>query len=265
MANCLFFAEHCLGCDVFEGVVMRLVSTLWLLALVSVVMTSACVTMRGTRVVMDVDCLARTDAVTKNFYVLVPGERGVDAGDLQFREFAAYVDRLLSEKGFVKVEDFQDADVAVLMVYAIGDPETYLSTYSTPVWGKTGVSSSETKGDVSSYGGRSTYSSSTKYKPSYGVTGYKTHVRTDVSFTRFLSLSAYDVSAFVREGRTSQVWSARVSSTGSTNDLRFVFPYMVAAMKPYLGFNTGRKIAVELSADDPRVLRVLRGQESNVE
>jgi hypothetical protein len=85
-----------------------------------------------------------------------------------------------------------------------------------------------------------------------------THVGTDTVYSRFLFLDAYDVPTYMKENKMAQVWKTTVVSTGSSGDLRLVFPYMVAAMKPYLGTNTERRIKVEVPANDPAV-QVLRG------
>lgn len=234
---------------------MRLKNIFLASLFVGVAFLSGCAGMQPTRFVSNVDSLAQADAVAKKRYVLLPGGKGVDAGDLQFQEFAAYVEKVLSEKGFVKAATFQDADVAIFLAYAIGDPQTYQYTYSIPTWGQTGVSSSNTYGTVSSYG---TYSGTTTYTPTYGVTGATTHVGTDTVYSRFLFLDAYDAPTYMKEKKMTQVWKTSVVSTGSSGDLRLVVPYMVAAMKPYLGTNTGRKIEVQVPADDPAV-QVLRG------
>ena len=219
---------------------------------------SGCATMQPTRFITNVDSLAQTDASAKKRYVLLPGGKGVEAGDLQFQEFAAYIEKILTEKGFVKAGAYQDADVAIFLTYAIGDPQTYQYSYSLPTWGQTGVSSANTYGTVSSYGGMATYSGTTTYTPTYGITGSTTHIGTNTVFTRFQFLDAYDVATYLKDKKMSQVWKTNVVSTGSSGDLRLVVPYMVAAMKPYLGTNTGRKIEVEVAADDPSV-QLLRG------
>lgn len=221
-------------------------------------LVSGCATVRPTRFISNVDSLAQTDAGAKKRYVLLPGGKGVEAGDLQFQEYASYIEKVLTEKGFVKVSAFQDADVAIFLTYAIGDPQTYQYSYSLPTWGQTGVSSANTYGTVSSYGGMATYSGTTTYTPKYGITGSTTHIGTNTVFTRFLFLDAYDVATYLKEEKMSQVWKTNVVSTGSSGDLRQVVPYMVAAMKPYLGTNTGRKIEVEVPVDDPSV-QLLRG------
>lgn len=213
--------------------------------------------------ISNVDSLAQTNANAKIRYVLLPGGKGVEASDLQYQEFAGYIEKVLAEKGFKKASDIQNADVAILFTYAIGDPQTYEYSYSMPTWGQTGVSSSNTYGTVSSYGGTATYSGTTTYTPTYGVTGSQTYTDTGVVFTRFLSLDAYDVASYIKENKMNQVWKTKVMSTGYSGDLRLVVPYMVTAMKPYLGTNTGRQIEVTLSEDDSYV-QLLRGAQSSI-
>ena len=240
---------------------MRHKSILLALLFVGTAILSGCGIMQPTRFMSSVDSLAQADAAAKKRYILFPGGKGVEAGDLQFQEFAGYVEKVLIEKGFVRAATFEDADVAIFLAYAIGDPQTYQYTYSIPTWGQTGVSSSRTSGTVSSYGNVGTYSGTTTYTPTYGVTGSNTHVGTNTAYTRFLFLDAYDVPTYAKEKRMAQVWKTSVVSTGSSGDLRLVVPYMVAAMKPHLGTNTGQKVEVEVPANDPAV-QVLRGGQS---
>jgi hypothetical protein len=208
---------------------------------------SGCATIRFDS---SVESLARADALAKKRYFLIPSGKGVDISNLQFQEFASYINKVLIEKGFVKADTFQSADVAIFLTYAIGDPQTYQYTYSLPIYGQTGVSSANTYGTLSSYGNTATFSGNTTYTPTYGVTGSTTHSYTDTVYTRFLFLDAYDIATYIKENKMNQVWKTNVVSIGSSNDLRLVVPYMLIAMKPYLATNTGRKVNVEVSEDD---------------
>jgi hypothetical protein len=214
--------------------------------------------MPPTRFVSDVDSLAQPDASTKKRYIIVPGSKDVQPRDLQFLEYAGYVKKILNEKGFVEASQFADADIAVFLSYGIGNPQTHQYSYSLPVWGQTGVSSSTTYGTLSTYGGMGTYSGTTTYTPTYGVTGYTSHVDSYTTYTRFLLLDAYDVASYKQDQKMNQVWKTTVISAGRSNDLRLVFPYMAIAMKPYIGSNTGRNIKAEVLADDLQVIQ-LRG------
>lgn len=225
---------------------------------------SSCATFQSPKIISSVDSFARTEAVVKKRYVLMPGGKGIEVGDLQFQEFAGYIDKVLAEKGFEKASALEVADIAVFFTYAIGDPQTYQYSYSIPTWGQTGVSAAHTYGTVYSYGNTGTYTGTTTYTPTYGVTGSTTHIATDTVYRRFLYLDAYDLAIYAKENKMTQVWKTSVTSIGSSNDLRMVLPYMVTAMKPYLVTNTGRKVDVEIFANDPAVLLLRSSQASPV-
>lgn len=223
------------------------------------IMLSGCATTPSMTFLTNVNSIARKDAAIKTHYILLPGGKGMDTNELQFQEYAGYIDNILAERGFVKAVSFQQADIAIFLSYGIGNPQSYQYSYSLPTWGQTGVSSANTYGTLSSYGNMATYSGTTTYIPSYGITGYTTQIGTRTVYTRFLLLDAYDVSTYMRDKKMLEVWKTDVVSTGSSDDLRLVFPYLAVAMEPYLGLNTGRNIRVEVPGNDPSV-RILLGQ-----
>ena len=110
---------------------------------------------------VNVDSISAPEATSKTKYILLPGVKGVEAGDLQYREYAAYVERALISKGYTKASSFAEADIAIFLGYGIGDPETHQFTYSLPTYGQTGVLSSNTYGTVNTYGNTATYSGTT--------------------------------------------------------------------------------------------------------
>src|SRR5882724_7620426 len=119
-----------------------------------------------------VDSLARTDSLTKRSYVLLPGNKGTNVGDLQFQEYAKYVHRALAAQGLTHARRVAAADIVVFLSYGIGDPQTHYYTYSLPVWGQAGYSSSTTSGTLNTFGAYGTYSSTTTYTPTFGISGY---------------------------------------------------------------------------------------------
>jgi hypothetical protein len=189
-------------------------------------------------------------------YILLPNNEGVNVDNLQFQEYAGYVERALTDQGFVKATDFDDANVAIFVGYGIGDPQTNQYTYSIPTWGKTGVSSSNTNSTVNAYGNTATINSTTTYTPTYGITGSTTGTRVSTTYTRFLFVSALDLNQYKINGQTKQIWKTSVISTGSSGDLRQVLPILVAASKTYLSKNTGKMINVSIKEEDKRVLAV---------
>lgn len=205
---------------------------------------------------VSVDSISAPGVGDKTAYVLLPGLKDVNEGDLQYQEYASYVDRVLQSNGYTKAPSFQEADIAIFLGYGIGDPETHQYTYSLPTWGQTGIASSNTYGAVSTYKNTKTYSGTTTYTPTYGVTGSTTHIGSYTTFFRYMFLDAFDLEEYRTTKKEKQIWKTTVTSTGSSDDLRRVFPVLVAASKPHIGTNTGKKVTVILKEADQRVAEV---------
>ena len=73
---------------------MRSVRILGATLAMCVALLSGCTMMQPRRFISSVDSLAQADATVKKRYILMPGNKNVVVGDLQFQEFAAYIDKL---------------------------------------------------------------------------------------------------------------------------------------------------------------------------
>lgn len=224
----------------------------YLILFVAVLMTGCATTEPvQTRFSIFVDSISGESAVSAMTYVIGSGDRQVSSGDLQFREYASQIEKVLAEKGYVKVQNPDDAAILVALTYGISGPKDNTVSYSMPVFGQTGVASSTTYGRVGAGG---TFSGTTFNTPSFGVTGYMPVSENFTTYNRHFIATAFDISASKLRGQDVQLWQTTVTSTGSSNDLRRVFPYMVYAARPYLGSNTGKKVEVTLLEDSPEVL-----------
>lgn len=221
------------------------------LAIALISLLQACVV--GPQYNVHVDSISSPAAALKTKYFLLPGLKGVDASDLQYREYSVYVERALALRGFTKASTIQEANVVILLGYGIGDPETREYTYSLPTYGQTGIASANTYGTINSYGNTATYSGTTTYTPTYGITGSTTYTGTSTTFYRFMWLDALDLDEFRKSEKQVPLWKTTVSSTGYSGDLRLVFPILVAASKPHIGSNTGQKMLIILHGGDKRV------------
>ncbi len=211
-----------------------------------------------TRFSVMVNSIADSNVEQRPSYVLLSGDEDVSESSLEFREYAGYVHRALQEQGFVLAEERSQAETAVFLTYGIGDPETRAYTYRVPTWGQTGISSSTTYGTVSTYGGYGSYSGTTTYTPSYGITGYTSHIGYSTTYFRFAEVTAFDILSF--EGpESSPAWRTTIGSVGSSGDLRRVFPVMVGAAMQYFGGNTGQVVEVTLREGDYSV-RLVKGE-----
>jgi hypothetical protein len=77
-----------------------------------------------------------------------------------------------------------------------------------------------------------------------------------VTYFRFVSLSAVDITKWNANQQVIELWRMEIFSTGSSFDLRSVFPVMIAASKEYLGKNTGKAITLTLRDEDPEVVDI---------
>jgi len=231
---------------------MRVITSITLL--LCIFMLSSCATTKP-KFHVSVDSIS-APGVEKKHYLLLPGNKDVKADDLQFKEFATYVHRALTKQGFVPAESFEEADVVIFLMYGIGDPQEHQFAYSIPTWGQTGVASSQTTGTMSSFGNYGSYSETTTYTPTYGITGSTTHIGTYVTYFRYMVLDAVDLDEFRKTKKVVKLWKTTVTSTGSSNDLRLVFPVLVAASKQYIATNTGQKVTVELYESDEQVVEI---------
>ncbi len=186
--------------------------------------------------------------------------------DLQFYEYAEYVDRILKKNGYIKVDTFLKSDFIIYLDYGISKPKskTYLS--ETPIYGKTGISSISTFGTSNSYINvnhnninMNTLSDSTSFvNYNYGVIGYKTTKQQYTNYDRYIILWAKNRARFFpsKLRKNSLLWKMTITSTGSSGDLRKVFPIMIAASKDYILKNSKQKLNINISEDDKSVLEV---------
>lgn len=205
-----------------------------------------------------VDALASSDAIKKKNYLLMPGNADVTLDDLQFQEFSAYLVRVLSAQGYVPAESAQNADIVITLSYGIGDPVTNEYSAYIPLWGKTGVSSINTSGTATAYGSSASVNTTTTYTPEYGITGFSTYTGTATTFFRYAIITAYDVDKYIETEKLVKLWQSTITSTGSSDDLRLIFPVLIAASAPYIATNSGQKINLSLKETD-KVVKAVRG------
>lgn len=203
-----------------------------------------------------VDSICSSFAAEKNKFVLIPANKDCEESNLQYMEFAAYTENTLTDIGFEKASSIDKANIAILLSYGISDPKFYEYTYSTPVWGQTGVSSSNTYGSINTYGNCATYSQNTSYTPQYGIIGSTTHTGIGVSYVRHFILNGIDLEKYREEGKVHDLRRTTAISSGPSGDLRRVFPVLLGASKKYIASNTGQELNISLKETDQEVLGV---------
>jgi hypothetical protein len=164
----------------------------------------------------------------------------------------------MNSKNYHYVEDPSIANVVIFINYGISDPVSYEKLVTKPVWGQTGVASTTSTGtiNVNPYSNNITYSQNTTSNPTYGITGYRSYTRTEMVYYRFLRLEAFDFDHYKLYNEQKMIWQTDVISAGWSDDLRKIFPVLVAASKDYFGGNSGEKIMISLNENDKRIKEV---------
>jgi hypothetical protein len=205
-------------------------------------------------------------------FTIFPMDKDVSPADLQFREYAGYVSRALLSLGYKEVNDQTNCDALILLNYGISAPEEREYSYNQPVFGQTGVSSVSTMGNVHGLSGHKVadaitggpgFSSTTTYTPSYGITGFTQESETFVTYQRHVSFYAVKPMLSGASEADRLYWKLHIASSGSSGDLRRVFPVMIAAARDYLGKNTYGQIEVSIKDTDPKIIEI-KGLSSNV-
>lgn len=181
-------------------------------------------------------------------FVVLPGNAGANESDLQFIEFKTYIEKILTNRGYSKADSLQDSNVVMFLSYGIGAPEVHQFTYDVPLWNDMGFyypyrMSGYYRGFYPGYG--------------WGMGGYSQRTESYTTFRRHLELEACEKDAYVQQQQRKQLWKTTVQSSGSSNDLRLVFPYMAAAMQAYIGTNSGHMLAVDIDENNPLVRALL--------
>ena len=205
---------------------------------------------------ISVDSINNNEVLVQKSCVVTSGLKEVPTEDLQFKEYATYVKRALTLKGYILSEDMQTADIVVFLGYGIGEPKEYNFSYAVPIFGQTGISSANTMGNAFFSGNSANLRSTTTYTPTYGVVGSGTRSGTFVTYTRQISLVAYDMKFYRETKKEKQLWKTEIISTGYMGDLRYVFPMMIGAASKYIGENTGKKVDIAMREDSKEVLEI---------
>lgn len=224
---------------------------------VSLLVCAGCSLTNSSQFNVNVDSISSGKLLSDSKCVILPADPNDIIDQLQYIEYSRYIKRALEKKGYQIAGDMNEAEMVVFFEYGISEPKERVYSYSTPVWGQTGVSSSYTTGTIQTFGNKmALYSGTTTHTPTYGIKGYQSHTKTQINYTRFLILTAYDLEEYRKTNSEVQLWRTIIISTGSSGDLRKVFPVMIAASTEYIGVNTGKQIDIVLNENDNRVKEI---------
>ncbi|HRU39279.1 MAG TPA: hypothetical protein P5511_05330 [Candidatus Goldiibacteriota bacterium] len=206
--------------------------------------------------IVNIDSINNREEVTEKTYILIPGNKDTSASDLQFREYAHFASAALAKNGYKLADSAKDASVEIYLSYGIGEPEKHVYSYAEPLWGQVRTNAYTYSQEITAADGVSkTYYSTTRIDPEYGVTGFTTRTGTYTSYKKFIVLDAYSTKKR-DNNRLENIWRTSISSTGTTKDLRKIFPVLLAAAVKYIGSNTGEEIVIEFPEESEAVAEI---------
>ncbi|MDR1182703.1 MAG: hypothetical protein LBL13_12060 [Bacteroidales bacterium] len=157
--------------------------------------------------------------------------------------------KALRQKGYTFTSNSNEANIVIFYEYGISEPKEYTYQRIVPVWGQTGIASSTTTQRKNTWG-ETTYK--TTNTPSYGQVGGTAITETDIKYMGWANITAYDADFYRQTGEDKMLWLTEITSEGWRDDLRIVFPYMMAASKEYIEQSSGHKITVKIDSEDKR-------------
>lgn len=205
--------------------------------------------------IVNVDAINNRETPQDKTYVINPGNKDIAPGDLQFQEYASYLAKALSGLGYTLADSAKNSGIEIYLSYGVGEPERHEYSYAEPLWGQISA-------DVNTYttetrSGDTTHSSSyTTVTPEYGIMGYSTRTGVYTSYNKFIVIDAYGTGVKQKGAKLKHLWKTRISSAGSTKDLRKVFPILLAAGAPYIGGNTGEEKEIEFPEESEDVKKL---------
>ena len=222
------------------------------LAAALVVGSSACSSVR-----VSVNSLSCPGLAAPCRYYLAPVDPDTSADDLQFQEFAAYLHRALDALGYQR-SDLDSAEEVIFLGYGVGDTSTTVSSITTPIHGQTGGGVSNFSATTYGQGGTTLTSGSLYTAPTYGIVGSETMLVTETTYPCFLNVVAFSRGQVGQDGSPKMAWTTTAISHRKQDDLREVFPCILAAAFHYFGKDTGKQVGVGVNPRSPEVA-MLRG------
>lgn len=217
--------------------------------IVLMLLTAGC-TALGPRIIINIDALAASEALSKRKYLLISGDASTGWGALLFKENAKMMMSALNASGFQPASSLDEVETVIAINYGIGNPLTKQYAFELPVYGQTGISAAQTTTNSTILGNTIKSNATTTYTPSYGVTGYQRYEGSTTNYLRHVFIVAFDYSSIEDGGTPSELWKTIITSRGPSNDLRRVTPYLISAGAPYFGRKTNGMVTTELSAFD---------------
>lgn len=187
-------------------------------------------------------------------YIVLPLNQGVTVADGEFQEYSGYLRRALEAHGYRSAPSFDDAQLAIFLGYGVGRPEDHLSSYVMPASGRREMGPGRARSELHAYGSSRTAANRTPHFSESDVRGDPSSSDGDTTFTRYAIINAVDAQEYRVERRFMRVWSTKIVSVGHIDDLRAMFPVILAGAWDLLGVNSDRIVHRQVDVNGAHVL-----------
>ncbi|MCP4092284.1 MAG: hypothetical protein GY747_02455 [Planctomycetes bacterium] len=205
---------------------------------------------------VQVDAQATEPQPESQSYVLASAMEGTSTSDLQFQEFASYLNHALQDQGYRPAFNRADADLVISLAYGISEAIEKKEYYRQPIW--------ETNDAPYVYraiptGSRRDCPTSIGYYPAprHRIVGYTEGSRTVIVFDHTMQVFAMTSRQIGSSMMSLEQWSVDCKVTDARGDLRVTLPVMLAGARIYFGKSSGRTVIFELEEDHPDVLQLM--------
>lgn len=165
----------------------------------------------------------------------------------QTQEFEKYIDTILLQKGYVKVNNLRNADQFIVFDYNISEPQVHTYSYDEPVW-DTVLRPYTRYRKIDGV-----YYPYTYWDRDYEIVGYRTRIASKTLYTKSIFLTSFN------RLKTKSLWQINGSIVDSSNDLRYSVPFILKGISNYIGTSSGQIINVTIPDDDLDVEMIRRG------
>ena len=169
----------------------------------------------------------KTNDYRKSIAILPTNKEMINS--LEFEEFSYKVAAQLRYKNFNVINDPAKAELIALVNYGIDTGQNVTSTVTLPTYGQTGYSGSSTFGSLNTYGNYGTFSGTTTYYPSYGITGYQNYTSNRTVYTRVFQLDIYEAFKTL-DDNPNKIYEAKVVSRGRCSSISSVIDEILASL-----------------------------------
>ena len=150
--------------------------------------------------------------------MLLPCDRGAVSDEKAFAGFGLEVKRALKGLAYTEMPSIDEADIAVLLSYGLGEPGAACVPVTRPAAGLPYALVAARGTGRSGLAPRGTLSGGTVYR-------------------RYLMLLAVESGPY-RAGKVVPVWKAVAESRGYLSNMEVIFPALLASVTPFIGRTT---------------------------